>query len=464
MEKLPLLPEGYIKAFKPADIRGIYPTQINETVAYATAQAFVKECDCKRIVVGYDMRLSTPSLKKAFINGVRDAGADVLDIGMVPTPLLYFVSGELNLPGAMITASHSPTEYNGVKLVKEAAVPLTADTGLSAIKKRVGENRAITAKKRGNITKKKFQKKFQSHFFTNRDKKKYKGMRIVADIGNGMAYQTVSILQKSLGPKFYPLFKKPDGRFPNRDSDPNLRKNQKALVAEIIKKKADFGIGFDGDADRIAFLDEKGKYVNCASIGALIAQRILAREPKAGIVFTNLTSKIFEDTIKDNGGKAYRAKVGHTFLKKKMRATDSVFGAEHSGHFFWRDFYTTDSTILTLLEVMEAYTEAKKEGKTFSQMMKPYSPYKQTEDVVVYVDDKKYALKQIEEKLRQMKPKKLTKFDGYFVDFGDVWGAIKPSVTEFAIKLMFESKKKSDATKIQKELYTFVQSVSDKKK
>ena len=464
MYKTKQLPEEYKKAFKPADIRGVYPVHIDEEVAYRVARAFVEEFKYKKIVVGYDMRLSTPTIKEAFITGVRDSGASVVDIGMVRSPMLYFASGFLKLPGAVITASHSPAEYNGIKLVSVGAVPLTSETGMSTIQARVGQNTFTTAKKKGGISRKSLRREFRKFVLKDIDKKKFKKMTIVTDIGNGMAGVSMEALDRLLPAKFPMLFKEPDGRFPNRDSDPNLRKNQKALVAEIKKRKPDFGIGFDGDGDRIAFLDENGKYVNCAFIGALIAERLIAKEPKAGIVFTNLTSKVFEDTIRACGGKPYRARVGHTFLKKKMRERNAVFGAEHSGHFFWRDFYNTDSTILTLLAVMEIYAEAKKSGQTFSQMIQPYALYQQTEDVVIYVKDKKAALAQVEKKLKQMNPKKITKFDGYFVDFGDVWGAIKPSVTEFAIKLMFESKKKSDAARVQKELFTFVQSIADKTK
>jgi len=458
------LPLAYKKAFKPADIRGTYPDQINEEVVYRTARAFVEEFKYKKIVVGYDMRLSTPALKKAFIEGARQSGASVVDIGMVRSPMLYFASGKLKLPGAVITASHSPAQYNGIKLVEAGAAPLTAQTGLSAIQARIEKGVFTDTKKKGGITKKSLRREYRSHVLKGVDRKQFKGMTIVADIGNGMSGVSMKALDRLLPAEFPMLFEKPDGNFPNRDSDPNLRKNQKALIAEIKKKKADFGVGFDGDGDRIAFLDEKGTYVNCAVIGALIATRLLAKEPKAGMVFTNLTSKVFEDTIVEYGGKAYRARVGHTFLKKKMKEKGAVFGAEHSGHFFWRDFYNTDSTILTLLEVMEAYAEAKKEGKSFSQMLKPYLLYQQTEDVVIPVDDKKVVLEYIEKKLQKMKPMSITKFDGYFVDFGDVWGAIKPSVTEFAIKLMFESKKKKDADKLQKELFEFVSSIAEKTK
>jgi len=457
-----VLPKDYSRAFKPADIRGVYPDQIDEIVSYCVARAFVEEFGYKKIVVGYDMRLSTPSLKKAFIKGARESGASVVDMGMVRSPMLYFASGHLQLPGAVITASHSPAEYNGIKLVHADAVPLTAQTGLNAIKKRVALGNFRDARRKGWVSKKSLRREYQSFVLKGVAVKQFKGMTIVADIGNGMSGVSMAALDRVLPAKFPMLFKKPDGRFPNRGSDPNLRKNQKALIAEVKKRSADFGIGFDGDGDRISFLDEKGRYVNCAVIGALIAERLLREEPKAGIVFTNLTSKVFEDTIVAHGGKAYRARVGHTFLKKKMREKGAVFGAEHSGHFFWRDFFNTDSTVLTLLAVMESYAEARKEGKTFSQMVKPYTLYQQTEDVVIPVAHKAAALKHIEAQLLKMKPQKLTKFDGYFVDFGDVWGAIKPSVTEFAIKLMFESKKKSDAAKVQKELVTFVESIADK--
>ncbi len=454
------LPNGYDKVFKPADIRGVYPDQINEELMYRIGRAFIENSNYKKIVVGYDMRLSTPSLKNAFIKGARISGASIVDIGMVRSPMLYFASGHLKLPAAIITASHSPSEYNGVKLVKPYAVPLTLQTGLNSIKKRVRTGVFTDAKLLGTITKKSLRREYRKHILKGVDRKKFQNMVIVSDIGNGMSGVSMTALDRLLPAKFPMLFQKPDGNFPNRDSDPTLRKNQKALAKEIKKKKADFGIGFDGDGDRIAFLDENGRYINCAVIGAVIAKRLLQKEHKGGIVFTNLTSRIFEETIIKYGGKAYKAKVGHTFLKIKMREKKAIFGAEHSGHFFWRDFYNTDSTILTLLEIMKEYAEAKSDGKTFSQMLKPYILYQQTEDVVIHVENKKVALDHIEKKLNKMKFNKITKFDGYFVDFGDTWGAIKPSVTEYAIKLMFESKKKSSAVKIQKELHNFIKSIA----
>ena len=451
---------NYKRAFKDADIRGVYPTEIDECVAYTTARAFVEEFGYKKVVVGYDMRLSTPRLKKEFIKGVREAGADVIDVGQVHSPLLYFASGKLNLPGAMITASHSPKEYNGIKLVEAGAVPLTGKTGLNTIAKKISVGEYSEVKKKGKLVKKNFKKEYLDFVTKEFDKKKYKKIKILADVGNGMSSVFIKGLDKKLPAKFDTLFNKLDGSFPNRGSDPCLSKNQKSLKAKLKAKNYDFGVGFDGDGDRIAFHDEKGRYINCAVIGALISDRLIKQKPKAGIVFTNLTSRVLEETIKENGGKAVRARVGHAFLKRKMRETGAVFGAEHSGHFFFKDFYNTDSVTLTLLNVLDEYAKAKAEGKTFSQMIKPYLRYEQTEDAVVHVKDKKLVMQKVEEKLLSMKPKKLTKFDGYFVDFGDVWGAVKPSVTEYAVKLMFEAKKKSEAKKVQKELLEFLKKVA----
>lgn len=458
------LPTNWRKAFKPADIRGVFPTEIDEVVVYRTAQAFVTAGHYKKIVLGYDMRTSTPSLRAAFVAGARASGATVIDVGMCRSPFLYFASGYLNLAGAMITASHSPAEYNGIKLVKPGAVPLTAETGLAVIKHLVAKQTAVAptvSRRAGRLSYRGLHREYRRYILKNVNRRQFRGLSIVADIGNGMAGRGMAALDRALPASFHLLFPNPDGRFPNRESDPCLRENQRALARTIKQRRADFGVGFDGDGDRIAFLDERGRYVNCAAIGALIASHLLKREPGAGIVFTNLTSKIFADTIRECGGKPIRAKVGHTFLKEKLRKTGAVFGAEHSGHFFWRDFFATDSTALTLLTVMEIYASHKAAGRSFSEMMQPYTIYHQTEDVVVHVADQKAVLKQMEKKLTKLKPQSVKKFDGYFVNFGDVWGTIKPSVTEPAIKLMFESKSKQRADEVQAELLSYLDSLAD---
>ncbi|MCU0678717.1 MAG: hypothetical protein MUF19_04025 [Candidatus Pacebacteria bacterium] len=455
----PLAPQ-FEKAFKDADIRGTYPNEINEGLVYGVARAFVEEFGYTKIVVGRDMRLSSPDLYTAFVAGVRDAGADVIDVGMVATPQLYFASGSLVLPGVMITASHSPAQYNGLKLVHADAIPLTKRNGLAQIAKQVKQGKWVEVKRRGKLTKKNIDAGYQKRVLAGIKPKRYEGLRIATDIGNGMAHDIVPLLAAKLPIKFDTLFARPDGHFPNRDSDPNLRENQEALDNKIDHGHYDFGISFDGDADRIAFLDESGNYVNSAAIGALIASRLLIREPKAKIASTNLNSRIYDETIKANGGKVVMARTGHTFVKEAMRKHNAIFGCEYSGHFFFREFFFTDSVVLTLREVLDAYVDAKAAGQTFAQMMAPYLVYTQTEDVIVKVANKDVAMERIHEYLQSLQPKRIKKFDGYFVDFGDVWGAVKMSVTEYAVKLMFESRDKRKAAKLQKQIQQFVKSIA----
>ncbi len=455
-----VVPTAYERAFKDADIRGVFPDEINEYLAYSVARAFVEEFSYQTVVVGCDMRLSTPVMQSAFILGIRDAGAAVIDLGLVATPQLYFASGSLTLPGVMITASHSPKEYNGLKLVHADAVPLTKRNGLIQIKKRVKKGVWQSVARRGGLKKKNIDAAYAKYVFAGVQSKKYTGLRVATDVGNGMAHDLIPLLRAKLGIHFDAIFAKLDGSFPNRDSDPNLHENQIALEAKIDGGHYDFGISFDGDADRIAFLDEHGNYINSGAIGALIAARLLAREPKAKIASTNLNSRVYEETIRAHGGKVILARTGHTFVKEEMRKYGAVFGCEYSGHFFFRDFFYTDSVELTLLEVTNAYLDAKAVGQTFGQMMAPYLIYTQTEDVVVEVVDKDVVMQKVYDYLVSLTPMVLQKFDGYFVDFGDVWGAVKMSVTEYGVKIMFESRSKTKAKKMQNQILKFVKSIA----
>lgn len=455
------LQADYHRAFKSADIRGIYPTEIDPEVVYFVARSFVEEFGYKKILVARDMRVSTPELHEAFVKGANDSGASVVDIGMVHSPALYYASATMKLPGVMITASHSPKQYNGLKLVHAGAIPLTEQAGLGTLRRRIDKGKFVDKKKKEKNVKKNILKGYQSFVLKGYKSKKLEGIKLATDVGNGMAGVMVSLLQEKLPMKFDVMFNKPDGRFPNRGSDPNLKKHQKPLREKLKKKNYDFGIAFDGDGDRIAFLDEKGKYINSAVIGAIIAERMLIKEPKAKIGYTILTSRSYEEAIREAGGKPVPARVGHAFIKETMRKKDVLFACEHSGHFYFKDYFFTDSITLTLLAVLDAYAEAKAEGLTFSQMVKPHLKYQQTEDVVVMVKDKKLALEKTEAYLKKLKPVKLKKFDGLVVDFGNAWGAVKPSVTEFALKLMFESTKLKDAKEVQNKLLKYIQSIAN---
>lgn len=455
------LQADYRRAFKDADIRGIYPTEIDEELVYFVARAFVEEFQYTKLVVARDMRLSTPKLHEAFLKGATDSGASVVDIGMVHSPALYYASGTMNLPGVMITASHSPKEYNGLKLVHAQAIPLTEQSGLGKLRRRIEKGKFVDGKKPGKVTKKDILKGYQSFVLKGYNKKKLAGLKIAADAGNGMAGVLLPLLQEKLPMKFDVMFPKLDGSFPNRGSDPTLLKHQKPLRERLKQQKYDFGVAFDGDSDRIAFLDEKGSYINSAVMGALIAERMLLAKPKAKIGYTILTSRSYEEAIKNAGGKPVPAKVGHAFIKETMRKKDVLFACEHSGHFYFKDYFFTDSVTFTLLAVFDAYSKAKAAGQSFSEMMKPYLKYQQTEDVIVMVKDKRLALDKTEVYLNSLKPNKLKKFDGLVVDFGDVWGAVKPSVTEYALKIMFESAIRKDAQAMQDKLVEYVKSVAN---
>jgi phosphomannomutase len=463
MKRMPIkISADYNRAFKPTDIRGIYPSEIDEEVTYLVARSFVDEFKFKQVLVARDMRISTPALFEAFCKGVTDAGADVVDVGMVHTPVLYFASGTLSLPGVVITASHSPKEYNGLKLVMPGAIPLTENFGLKQIRRRMEKGKFNEVAKVGKIRTKDFLKPYQRFVLKGMKMKGLESLKVVSDVGNGMAHVLMPLLEEKVPIKFTKMFDELDGRFPNRGSDPTLKNNQRHLAKKIKEGGYDFGIAFDGDADRIAFVDENGRNVNSAIIGILVAKRLLKKHPKSKIVFTALTSRIYEEEIKKAGGVPVPAKVGHSFIKETMRKKDVLFGCEHSGHFYFKDYFFTDSVVLTLRYVLEEYQEYKAKGLTFSKMVEPYLCYYQTEDEVINVKDKAKSLKLAEEFIQKKQPIKIKRFDGVWVDFGEVWGTVKVSVTEYALKFLFESKSKAKAVSMHKEMSDYIKSIANK--
>lgn len=449
-EKLDL-PSSYKAAFKQADIRGVYPGEIDEVLAYRVARAFVSHFGYTEVLIARDMRLSSPALRDAFVAGVRDQGADVVDIGLVDTPALYFASGSLDLPGVMITASHNPKQYNGLKLVEPQGVPLTDKTGLATIQKLVARNQFVSSEVRGKVKKKAMLREYKKYLegFTNIETPR--DIKVVADAGNGMGTTLLPILTDNLPIALMPLFFDLDGTFPNRDSNPALAKNQQPVIHAIKQEQPEFGVAFDGDADRIAFFDEKGRYINSSVIGALIADHLLKQYPKATFVYTNFTSRSYLDAVLAGGGKAIRARVGHAFIKRLMRQKDALFACEHSAHFYYKSNFYTDSGIITLLLIAEVVGKGLAEGKTLSQLIKPFERYFQTEEVLVAVTDKKQALTAVGKHFKK-KPLATDMFDGLYVAYADVWFTVKESVTEDALKFVVESPQKTRAKEVQKEI------------
>lgn len=436
-------------AFKEADIRGVYPTEINEEFTYLVARAFVERSDYKKVLVARDMRLSSPTLRDAFVQGATDAGAAVVDLGLATTPMLYFASATMGLPGVMITASHSPKSFNGLKLVAAGAIPLTEATGLKDIRVRISKGKfQPDAVRRGVVSGKDIAAAFFRAMKVYEKTTVLKGrqVRVVVDYGNGMGSLLAPLLSL-LGYAVTPLFAELDGTFPNRGSNPTVPKNQRAITAMLKSGDFDFGIAFDGDADRVAFFDEQGKFVNCGAIGALIATQLLNKNPKAVMVGTVLTSQAFADATKKSGGRLVLARVGHSYVKEMMRKKEAIFGCEHSGHFFFKDFFYVDSVLLTLFQVMAAY---RKGSTTFSRLLAPHTDgFYQTEDLMVDTDNKQESMLRLEKFLQAQKPLTLKKFDGLTAEIGTARIVVKPSVTEAAINIMAEAPTKGAATALR---------------
>lgn len=440
--------QNEFSAFKEADIRGVYPREINEELVYLIARAFVERSLYKKVLVARDMRLSSPALRDAFVQGATDAGATVVDLGLTTTPMLYFASGSLALPGAMITASHSPKEHNGLKLVMSGAVPLTEKTGLKDIRTRISRGHFVAdAKKRGAVVVKDIMPTFTRymHGLLKKPKAPATPARIVVDCGNGMGSLLLPQLA-SMGCEVTALGATLDGTFPERGSNPTLPKNQRAIVLALKKGGYDFGIAFDGDADRVAFFDERGQFVNCGAVGALIAERFLAQRPKSRMVATVLTSRAFGESVLRAGGRVDLARVGHSYVKEVLRKKQAVFGCEHSGHFFYKDFFYTDSLLLTFHHVLSAYREG---SVAFSQLLAPYTGFFQTEDLMIETVDKNKTMQALLRFLNKQKPQKLVEFDGITADFGTAWVVVKPSVTEAAINIIAEAPSKKAAVALR---------------
>lgn len=446
------LPQAYNEAFKNADIRGVYETEIDEVLAYRVAKAFVASTGASKVLVGRDMRNSSPALEKAFVAGVRDAGAKAIKLGLVTTPMLYFASGSQEAHGVMITASHNPAQYNGLKLVLPGAVPLTAKTGLNKIQKSItGDlpNASIVGKEETL----KIKSAYESYIKEKISSPKKKAFKILVDAGNGMGSLLVPLLKCYATVEA--LFTELDGNFPNRGSNPTLRKNQKPITTELKKGGYDFGIAFDGDADRVAFFDEKGNYLNAALVGAYLAKNFLRQNKKRKMVGTILNSRTFAEVVESQGGKLVLARVGHAFIKQAMRKHDALFGCENSAHFYFKDNYYADSGILTVLNFLNALSFEEVSQTQLSNIFKGYQNYYQTEEKLIEVTDKDLVLS-LFKKWGEEAKLQIDDFDGVRVMADDWWLAGQKSVTEDAIKFVVEAKTEKIAESIYKEVMTII--------
>jgi phosphomannomutase len=432
--------------FKAYDVRGIYPEQINEELCYQTGRAFVEVLKISanlggpnEIVVGHDMRPSGPALAQAFARGVCDQGVDVIMIGLCSTDGLYFASGKLNLPGAMFTASHNPAQYNGIKLAKQGAAPVGEQTGLAEIKNLVLSATIEATEKKGSISHREMAGDYAKYLHSLVDLKNIRPLKLVIDAGNGMGGFTVPKVLQGLNLNITPMYFELDGNFPNHEANPIDPKNLVDLQKQVKAVKADLGIAFDGDADRAFFIDEAGQLITPSAITALIAARELAREPGAAIIYNLITSRAVAEVVQESGGQPIKTRVGHSFIKKVMKDNDAIFGGEHSGHFYFRDFWFADSGMLAALHVIAALGESDR-AETISAILAKYNRYFASGEINTKVSSPQETIKKVSDYMKDNFEVSTDELDGVTYSHNDWWVNVRPSNTEPLLRFNSEAK------------------------
>jgi phosphomannomutase len=424
--------------FKAYDIRGVVPDQLDAAVAEAVGSAFVPVADVLAgsgtVVVGYDMRPSSPGLARAFAAGVTAAGADVVDIGLASTDLLYFASGRFELPGAMFTASHNPAQYNGIKLCRSGAAPVGADTGLADIRGLVERGEFEPADAAGSVEHRNLLTAYADHL-NELVPVNGRRLKVVVDAGNGMGGYTVPAVFAGVDAELIPLFFELDGTFPNHEANPIDPDNMRDLQARVLDTGADIGLAFDGDADRCFVVDEQGRTVTPSALTALIATRELGREPGARIIHNLITSRAVPEIVRRHGGEPIRSRVGHSYIKAVMAETGAIFGGEHSGHFYFRDFWRADSGMLAALHTMAALAET---DRPLSALLTEFNPYSPSGEINSIVQDQDGVLAAVEAAYAEVDGVAVEHLDGLTVEHADWWFNLRASNTEPVLRLNAE--------------------------
>jgi phosphomannomutase len=444
--------------FRQYDIRGKYPGEINGEVAYLLGWALVDFAKRQRkakkidILVGRDNRKSSSALFEALAKGVLDGGGNVISIGVCTSPMFYFASGRYRGDdgGVMITASHLSKEYNGFKLVRELPVPIDIKSGLMEIKKIMKEKTFRVRAKRGRLIKKNILNEYVKAVVADFNLKGISPLRVVIDTGNAPAGIIVPKIFKKTRIKIFHLFSKLNSDFPNRSLNCTKENNLKKLREESLKRKADLGVAFDGDGDRIVFLDEKGRLVPPALITAFISSILLRANPDEKILYTVNQGRIIPETVKKAGGKAIIWKVGHSNIKRKMQKDNILFGGEASAHFYYREQYFAESPFFVLLKILEELTKTKKK---FSELIKPFQKHSGSGELNFKVKNKKKILAILE---NRFKKGKILKIDGLRVDFPDWWFNVRPSHTEPLLRLIVEAETEKLMNKKKKEITSVI--------
>ncbi|MFC7884430.1 phosphomannomutase/phosphoglucomutase [Streptomyces sp. NPDC057376] len=443
---------------KAYDVRGVVPDQWDESLAELFGAAFVELTGASAIVVGHDMRPSSPGLSGAFARGAAARGADVTEIGLCSTDQLYYASGALNLPGAMFTASHNPAQYNGIKLCRAGAAPVGQDTGLAEIRalvERWSETGAPEpAARPGTVTRRDTLADYAAHLRSLVDLTTIRPLKVVVDAGNGMGGHTVPSVFTGLPLDLVPMYFELDGTFPNHEANPLDPANLVDLQQRVREEGADLGLAFDGDADRCFVVDQNGDPVSPSAVTALVAARELARNGGQGTVIHNLiTSWSVPEVVRENGGTPERTRVGHSFIKAEMARTGAIFGGEHSAHYYFRDFWNADTGMLAALHVLAALGG---QPGTLSALVAQYDRYAGSGEINSTVADQADRLAAIRAAYEGRDDVTLDDLDGLTVSSADWWFNVRPSNTEPLLRLNAEARDEATMTKIRDEALTII--------
>jgi phosphomannomutase len=442
---------------KAYDIRGLVPEQLDERLAREFGAAFTRVVGASSIVVGRDMRSTSPGLAAAFAAGAAAQGADVVDIGLAATDQLYFASGSLGVPGAMFTASHNPAQYNGIKLCRAGAAPVGQDTGLAEIRELVEQGVPSYGGAAGTVTQRDVLADYAAHLRSLVDLSGSRTLKVVVDAGNGMGGHTVPAVFDGLPLEVVPLYFELDGSFPNHEANPidpeNLRDLQKAVGAA----GADLGLAFDGDADRCFVVDERGEIVSPSVLTALIAVRELKKEPGGTIIHNVITSRAVPEIVRESGGMPVRTRVGHSFIKTTMAETGAIFGGEHSGHFYFRDFWRADSGMLAALHTLAALGETGRDT-TLSRLLASYERYAASGEVNSEVDDQPAKMAEVRTAFAGRPGAEVDELDGLTVQTPEWWFNVRPSNTEPLLRLNVEAADHASMEQLRDDLLALIRS------
>src|SRR5438105_8618531 len=439
--------------FKAYDVRGIYGESLTDEVAYRIGRAAALYLNVSEIAVGRDMRLSSPQLAAALIRGVTDQGVNAINLGMTTTDELYFAVGKFNYPaGVMITASHNPGKYNGMKFCRAQAFPISLDSGLADIRDLAVHGNFPEPAQKGLVSKRDITDDYVKHALSFIDVSKIRPLKVVIDAGNGMAGMILPKVFQHLPCELVPLYFELDGSFPHHPASPIEPENMEDLQKKVREVHADLGAAFDGDADRMFPVDEHGDVVDGSMVTAAVSNSLLHKYPGSTILYNLIVSKSVPALIDKLGGKAVRARVGHSYIKAEMRKLNAIFGGEHSGHFYFRDNWFADSGLIALLITLELVSI---EAKPLSELLKPLDKGVRSGEINSVVNDVQGKLHALEEKFGK-DAKSVDHMDGITVDYGDWWFNVRPSNTEPLLRLNVEANSKELMEQKRDELLAFI--------